>query len=434
MSNRKYFNYVFIAVVALFLCTASIRPSVQIISVMMLLLLLGYYYYFKLSKQRDQIFVLNKNEIFVFLGFLFMSISIIPSLLVNNSLSVGFRELDIPSKYLLFAIIALLLFKLKPRISSDILMYIIGISGFIFGLIAIFHIFIFPQMLYHGRFTGYIGINETGFICGILSVINASLVLYRKNKLFFLSAGILSFIGVVGSGLRGSLLAVLFSLFVIFVIYCFWNRSSLKLAMKFIIFIVVSFLAITYIVYDKLPTDRIGYTKEELDSISSGNYNTSIGFRLIMYKEALAMFALSPIIGMSAKSQYDNAEKIANISGFNNIVELAKKGPIFGKKHNDILNTLATKGLIGFASLILLYFALTKMILASNSNSIRVAGGGQHLVLLACRTKRRSFKWTYRIYIFCTSFIVYVKYRILQLNNYFLQPLNSFYPFARGRI
>lgn len=381
MSSNKYLNIFFTFIVGLFLLTSAFRPSVQIVSIILTLFLLYYYFYFKATK-KGNIFSLNKNEKLLSISLVLMFASILPPLLTNNSLSVGFRELDIPSKYLLFALIALLLFKLKPRISSDILMYLIGISGFIFGLIAIFHIFIFPQMLYHGRFTGYSGINELGFMCGVISVINISLALYRKNKLFFLSAGLLSFIGVVGTGLRGSVLAVFCSLFVIFLVYCFYNRSLLVVAMKTLIFIAISFFVISYVVYDSLPTDRISYTKDELDSINKGDYNTSIGLRLVMYKEALAIFSLSPIIGMSAKSQYDNAEKIANISGFDHIIEAAKSGPVFGKKHNDMLNILATRGLIGFASLVLFYFAMTKMILLSNNSSIRIVGGGGILYCL----------------------------------------------------
>ncbi len=376
MISRKYLDYIFIVVAVLFLCTASIRPSVQIISILLFVLLSFFYYYFKFSNCNNAIFLLNKNEKFVCLSLFLMCISIIPSLLVNNSLSVGFRELDLPSKYLLFSLIALLLFKLKPNISSNLLIYFIGVSGFIFGLISIFHIFIFPQMLYHGRLTGYTGINEFGFMCGILSVINISLVLYHSKKLFFFIAGLLAFVGVIGSGLRGSLLAVLLSIFIIFIIYCFYNRNLLMFVAKLFIFISILFFVTTYFVYQSLPTDRLDYTKEELSAISNGNYNTSIGSRLVMYKEALAIFLLSPIIGMSAKSQADNAEKIANISGFNNIVEAAKKGPIFGKKHNDILNIMATRGILGFISLFLFYISIAKMILISSDNYTRIAGCG----------------------------------------------------------
>ena len=360
MSGNKYLNASFATFVAIFLITSATK-SVHIISILLMLLLLAYYIYFKRTKRGD-IFLLNRDERLLCLGLFCMFLSALPPLMVNDSLSVGLRELDMPIRYVGFGILALLLFKLKPMIPRDRLFGLICIGGIIHGIIAILHIFVFPNMLFAGRYEGYVGIGPIGFVCGIFSILNLTLYLfYRPKYIFrciFLIASVFPIIGVIGSGLRGVALGVLFSLFVVLLIGGGYKVINYGKMLKIALVFLCLFGLVSYIVLANLPSKRLQYSVVEFDAISSGDYSTSVGQRLVMYKEALAIFSLSPLFGMSAKTQLDNAEQISYLSGFSKAIDDAKEGkPLYGKKHNDVLTFMAKRGIVGLAALVLFYLA-----------------------------------------------------------------------------
>ncbi|RAX53833.1 hypothetical protein CCY99_05480 [Helicobacter sp. 16-1353] len=356
----RIFYILFSLLVVGFFVTSGIRPSVQVCSILLFLVLLSYYIFLKLKKLA--VFALEKEEKFLFIAFLLMAFSALPPLLVNSSLSIGFSELDLPSKYLLFAFIILLLFKTKPQINKNILYFSICAAGIINGLIALSQLYIFTDLLYAGaRVEGFSGINEFGIICGALCVMNLILFIFssHKYKAVFLIASLLAFSGVVGSGLRGVVLGVVFACVVLFIFSIFTKIINLKTALKYFLSFLLLIGIIGYIVAQATPHDRLEYTQSELEQIKSGDYSSSIGLRLVMYKEALAMFRISPLIGLSAKSAAERTTEIKELSGTDKNINTIGDGR--GKRHNDILNFMAKRGIIGLLSLLFFYFAVFNM-------------------------------------------------------------------------
>lgn len=384
MLSKNIFYVLFSFIVIGFFVTTSIRPSVQIFSILLFLALVSYYFYLKLNKL--EIFTLSKDERLLCIAFLFMTLSAIPPLLLNDSLSVGLRELDLPSKYLLFLFIILLILKTKPLINKDILFISIGSAGILNGAIALSQLYIFKDFLFAGRVQGFSGINEYGIICGALCILNFILFIYNEHRfrIFFFIASIFSFIGVAGSGLRGVILAVIFSIIIIFIINLFTKAISLKNVLKYFMIFIFFGLIAGYAILQTMPNDRLEYTKLELETMQKGDYSSSIGLRLVMYKESIAMFLVSPIVGLSAKSTLDNADKIANISHTQKILDQAKEGkPIFGKRHNEILNFMAQRGIIGLFSLLFFYFAVFKICSKNlKTNIFGMLGIGMMLVYI----------------------------------------------------
>lgn len=384
MLSKNIFYILFTFIIIGFFLTTSIRPSVQIFSILLFLVLVSYYFYLKLNKL--EIFTLSKDEKLLCMAFLFMALSAIPPLLINDSLSVGLRELDLPSKYLLFLFIILLILKTKPLINKDILFISIGSAGILNGAIALSQLYIFKDLLFAGRVQGFSGINEYGIICGALCILNFILFIYNEHKfrIFFFIASIFSFIGVAGSGLRGAILAVIFAIVIIFIINLFTKAIIIKNALKYFTLFVFFGLIAGYMILQTMPNDRLEYTKLELETMQKGDYSSSIGLRLVMYKESIAMFLVSPIVGLSAKSTLENADKIANISHTQKILDQAKEGkPIFGKRHNEILNFMAQRGLIGLFSLLFFYFAVFKICSKNlKTNFFGMLGIGMMLVYI----------------------------------------------------
>lgn len=381
MQSKTFENFIIIIMIG-FLLTTSIRPSVQIFSIFLFLVLVSYYFYLK--SKHSSIFSLTIDEKLLTLSFFLIALSGIPPMLVNDSLSLGFRELEISGKYLLFSLIILFLLKLKPKFNEKILFVTIGITSILNGLIAISHLYIWKDFLFQeGRVQAFTGVNEFGIICGVLTIFNIILLIYyaknTKDKIFYLIATLLSMCATVGTGLRSVILAIGFSLLFIFIISIFQkNKTILKKMIIMIIFLILTAI----VIFISMPTDRIKYTKEEFTSIKSGNFNTSIGLRLIMYKEALAMFKISPLIGLSAKSTIDNQDKIMEISKTTKMKEAENKiNDARGKKHNEILTFMAKRGLIGLFSLLFFYFMVLK-IFAKDMDVIGIMGIGLMLIYI----------------------------------------------------
>ena len=96
---------------------------------------------------------------------------------------------------------------------------------------------------------------------------------------------------------------------------------------------------------------RIDDTVRELRQYDVGNSQTSAGARLQMWKGAVLMFQDHPLLGVGPANFSD---------GLNRLIERHEIDPSardFGHAHNDMLNALATGGLLGGLSLLLMYGA-----------------------------------------------------------------------------
>lgn len=324
---------------------------------------------------------LSKNEKLLGLAFLAMGLSAVPPLLINNSLSLSLRELNIAVEYVLFAVMIWLGFKSAFKIKSQFLFSLIIFAGFLNGVISIAHLYFFPEMLLAQRLQGYIGINQYGLICATLCVLNGILFLFGKyKKLWCLTASLLSIVGVVGSGLRGVIFTLLCVYMFIFIFGAIRNSTirSNFFFFPFVLFVLFSGLMLVgYVTLKTMPADRVKYLVLEAQAISDGDYSTSIGLRIQMYKEAWAMFLLSPIIGMSAKTALDNAQHIAEISKTTHILTfLQTNKPLYGKRHNEILNFMAKRGLVGLFSLLFFYFIVAKICLMYRTSIFGALGLG----------------------------------------------------------
>ena len=356
-------------IVVLFFLSAAVKPFPQIVSIIMFLVCLAYFFVQK-NKQDFKNITIDQNERIVYLSLMLMAFCTLPPLFIDNSFSYGLRELNIGAEYLLFAFIVLLLFKLKPTLNHRFVFYAIMLAGILNGCIAIMQLYIYPM---GGRLDGYTGINEYGLICAVLCVLNAILFIFyqanRYEKAIYLLASCLSIFGLLGSALRGVMLAVLFALVVMFVVGVFLRQTNLKTFCISWCVIVLGIVCSVCIFYSTYSTARITETQAEFQRIQSGNLNSSVGLRLQMYQEAWAMFKISPLFGMSAKTRLEKAQEIAGIAKTTHILDIAKDGkPIYGKMHNDILNFMAKRGIIGLASLLFFYFALINMCYRNRNN------------------------------------------------------------------
>ena len=97
---------------------------------------------------------------------------------------------------------------------------------------------------------------------------------------------------------------------------------------------------------------RIDAAVHDFQGILNGDYRSSIGDRLQMWKAAFLMFLSSPLIGIG--SGHYQAEMVNLVISGAVDIELSEGHTIFNQPHSEIMDALATKGLVGLAAYLVL--------------------------------------------------------------------------------
>lgn len=97
--------------------------------------------------------------------------------------------------------------------------------------------------------------------------------------------------------------------------------------------------------------ELITLTGADISTMRSGNLETSIGQRLVMWKAALTMFAAHPWFGVGM-NQFGNHLHALIAAG-----QAPAYVAVFGHTHNEYLEALATGGIVGLAYLLWLFGA-----------------------------------------------------------------------------
>ena len=149
------------------------------------------------------------------------------------------------------------------------------------------------------------------------------------------------------SGSRGGWLALLLS----FIPFYSYGRQALGRRTLLIIVASIALLGTAVMVPQTGVLGRLTDVSRELTLYSNGNPDSSVGARLEMWKGAWTMFTEHPITGVGR-------------ANFNlGLRSLIARGDInaamrdYHHAHNELLNALATQGLLGAAALIALYAA-----------------------------------------------------------------------------
>jgi len=127
-----------------------------------------------------------------------------------------------------------------------------------------------------------------------------------------------------------------------------WRRVNLTSVIGGGLAIAVS-LAITFTFVPELAISlRLTEGLQDIQKITGGDYRSSIGDRLQMWKAALLMFSSSPLIGIG--SGYFQSEVVSLVTSGAVNLELDQGITVFNQAHSEVMDVLATKGLVGLAA------------------------------------------------------------------------------------
>lgn len=352
--ETKHISYLLNILISLFFITvlmfkkgySYIPMTLGVFSLIYLLL-----YIFKFKNK----WVLDKEDKWIIFAFLAYFSTFLMSAIVHGD---GFREVDNPSRILLFIPIILLLTQLLYHI--NFIFYAIPIGAITTGILAII------QKFYLGLPKPFPGIMhiQAGDISIALASFSIAIAIFwgiKKNYKWMsisILGAILGILASVLSGARGGWVG--FPFVILAILFCyrdFLNKKLVVISLSVIAILIISVASVPKFGvmqrYNAAKTDITRY-------LEKGHKNTSLGARFDMWENAILGIQEKPILGWGSKGYIElKKQQVANKT-------MAKSTLHFNDTHNQYLDSFVKRGFVGFLGLILivlvpLQFFLKKM-------------------------------------------------------------------------
>ena len=331
------------AVTFFFLSIFIVKGGYNIAPALLILLGLGYGIYALTKKTR---FNLSSTDKLLIYSYLFYFFIFVLSLIFNDG---KIRELDYPSRVLLFIPVLLLLFKYP--IKTCVLSYSIPFGGIIVVCMALYDKFILNLNPEQNPRIMHIQGGDISMSLGIFSLIIALYAHQKKDiKLTTLSVigGLCGIVGSLLSTARGGWVAL--PVLLIVILYIYRHSLSKRFLLTFFGIIVVASIGISQMPNNRIM-ERINVAQKDIQLyLDNHDGNTSLGARFEMWKSALEMAKEKPLFGWgiqgaTEKRKLDTKEKIVT-------------GDIgqFTHAHNQYLDDLSKRGVVGLLALLAVLF------------------------------------------------------------------------------
>lgn len=287
-----------------------------------------------------------QNGFFVNVGNRKWLVALICPLVVSIPLFIGSKTgeaLDAPARYFAAAICLIALSKYPIR--SELILRSASI-GSIITLVFKF------ALLSEARVDWGVGILESGYLGVVMLALSISQYYTDKGKLVWRIISVLGIICaliiVVKTGSRGTWPAIIFvCLMHLLLVPVSVTKKIMAICIGAII-LIMSFLYVPSI------SQRVDLSVQEFKAYYyENNHATSLGYRLDFWHIAVRGFMESPIWGVS----YDRRSEIMDefMEQYPESKHIGNDGR--SSSHNEILNAMSKKGLLGLVGILLLYLA-----------------------------------------------------------------------------
>ncbi|WQS44808.1 O-antigen ligase family protein [Helicobacter pylori] len=352
---------VFTLIFALFFLTSFKKPLTQVLLIV-LMVFLFFRCYFQASLKET--FMINHLKTMPFkwltLAFLGVFLSIFPNMF-NMYDSQTFRynlfALNMSLTYACGALCLLFSSRLRIKLDQKILFYSMAVANFINSLLSL------VQKIYFNmpRAQGFSTVKEYVVLVSV-SILGCYIyALYSRNqkeKLFFTLSVFVGFLVVILSATRSATIAFV-ATFLILSCFILYAKKSLKpLGYMVVVSLILSALYVGSNALEKkgaIEQSRVQNQsfEEDLKRYAKKDADSSIGWRLERWKEALTVLRLRSFFGMAASEKCQRLEEILSLSQSYRAKDLIL---CYERYDNQIIHVLATRGIIGF--LIWLFFLL----------------------------------------------------------------------------
>lgn len=320
--------------------------------------------FFILVTSQYKIFLKNKvSPEILLLSFVLITYASILGISILSSTRPTINEFERGAKYIFLALLSILISYNPPRFKY--ILYGFAIGAFLAGIRAI----IDKTVLHLDRALAWFMPIQGGDISmslGILSLVGLIWAAHENKKysvFFFLVSSLFGILGSILSESRGGW--ILFPIMLYFGYKKIKSRINKKIKLSLIA--IVSILIIGSFSSHLPIKNRMLEAQSDISAYVTGtNKNTSVGLRLELWKSALDAFTKKPLFGWNnqgisllQKEQYEKG------------LIIKEAYEMHTHSHNQFLNELSRRGIIGFFAFILLlvipYYFFKKNLLSKNS-------------------------------------------------------------------
>ncbi|QLB20567.1 hypothetical protein A6B43_03000 [Vespertiliibacter pulmonis] len=349
--EKKQIVWLVNALVFLFFTTVLAFPKGYSFAPMVLAGIGIIYLFIYLVKYKKKLTPTKEDKWLIFAFVFYFATFLFLTLIHHDKL----REIDNPSK-ILFFLPLLLLFK-QFTINLKVILHGIPIGASVAGIIAIY------QKFYLGAeraFSDIISI-QAGDIAVSLSAFSLIIAIYwtkqnaYKLTILCIIGGLLGIIASTLSGTRGGWISIPF----LFIITLYFYRNELSKRVIYSCTILFTAIIITIINIPQLDIIKRYKAAEDniIQYIKRDTKTTSIGARLDMWQNALLGIKEKPILGWGSQGYLDLKKQQVKQKTMN------KKTVLYNDAHNQYLDSLIKRGMLGLLALIAIIFIPLKVFL-----------------------------------------------------------------------
>jgi O-antigen ligase len=252
------------------------------------------------------------------------------------------RNYDIFSRFLFAVPILLLLlrFPIKP-----VYLWVgVALGAFGAGVMAVMDFYVYGEL----RAGGYNNPIQFGdiamlFACVLLAGFSWAKQHSRSMVIIFVGCIMSGILASLLSGARGGWLALPFALALFYVVNGF--HTNTRNSVSFILVILCAAVFAYYFLPPDIVQIRISYAISDIQQyLQTNNTNTSLGARMVLWQASLPLIAEQPLLGWGSVANYVNFSS-----------DSADVFQRFNHFHNDILDALVKRGLLGGLALLVIY-------------------------------------------------------------------------------
>ena len=289
----------------------------------------------------------------------------------------GFGDIsDIDSQSRLLLAIPVYLYVRRVGVNLNIVLIGAAIGGIFSGVIAWYEYYYLSYSMAEGIAGSHIYFGEIALLLSILSVFGLTTVKSDSIKLLLVVGFIFGGYAMLISGSRGGWIT-LPTILILFMSYNIWNIALWKRLLGSIMMVVILFG-----VYNspELPVkQRVDIAIDEVVNYYSDNKMSSIGHRLEMWKASYLSAKDHNFLGAGENSFKSEMKRLAQED------KVHKSLQNFVDPHSQYFNTLLDQGIIGLASLLLIFFIPLKVLFNNlkNKNKSHVSAMFSSIILLS---------------------------------------------------
>ena len=364
LKNNKLALFINICVGFFFLSTLTFRGGYNVAPIALMLLGLGYSVYCLFKKMP---FALTKEAKWLIWTSLFYFSVFVLSWLIHDGKA---RELDNPSRVLLFIPVLLLLLHIPPRL--NMVLYAIPLGSMIAGITAIYDkLVLHSEMAFSSRIMHIQG-GDISMSLGMFSFA-IGFYFFQKTQLKLTALCIFAALcGVLGSILstaRGGWVGVPFIL--IFMLWTYRQYLSKRFFLGLFSILVIAGFGVSQLPNNRIA-ERIAAAEHDISAyLQKNDGSTSVGARFDMWKSALLMAQEKPWLGWGVQGVSEKRKQQFE-QGL-----ISEYASIFNHAHNQYFDDLSKRGIVGLLALIgvfLVPFCVFWRDLKSANAELKLAG------------------------------------------------------------